>query len=41
MATDTDPAAAQARIDAVDAAVPPGGGEDWARAIWDDEAPSL
>jgi len=37
----TDPAAAQARIDAVDAAVPPGGGEDWARAIWDDEAPSL
>lgn len=35
--SDTDPAEAQARLDAVDDAVPAG---DADRAIWDDEAPS-
>ena len=39
--SDTDPAEARARMDAVDAAVPAGDGGDWARMIWDDEAPSL
>jgi hypothetical protein len=39
--SDTDPAEAQARIDAVDAAVPAGGGGDRTQMIWDDEAPSF
>lgn len=35
--SDTDPAEAQARLDAVENALPTG---DAGRAIWDDEAPS-